>query len=99
MAACGLGGASVWAGGGARSGPARVRRAIMRGGARVERLTENMRPMVVTPDVSKFSVWLNARANCQVKRTAFKARVGSGLERRRRCGGEGGGGRERVERT
>eukprot|EP00964_Phaeocystis_antarctica_P024098 scaffold13486_cov55-Phaeocystis_antarctica.AAC.2 len=64
-----------------REGPA-----VKAGGARacVER-TENMAYMVVTLDVSKLSGWLNAVADCRVKRRAYDAERGVGWE----AGGRG----------
>ena len=38
--------------------------------ARAER-TENMKPISVTPDVSKLSDWLNADALCRVESRAY----------------------------
>ena len=75
QAARGLGGASVWAGGGARNGRARGQGETRGCGARVERTT-NMASMVVTLDVLlKFSGWLNADASCPAKGRAYE--VGS----------------------
>ena len=45
------------------------------GRPRVER-TPNIKRMVVTLEVSKFSGWLNAGAICRTERTAYDARVG-----------------------
>ena len=75
QAARGLGGASVWAGDGARNGRARGQGETRGCGARVERTT-NMASMVVTLDVLlKFSGWLNADASCPAKGRAYE--VGS----------------------
>ena len=49
------------------------------GRARAER-TQNMAAMVVTLDVSKLSGWLNADADCRVKRRACDARRGAARE-------------------
>eukprot|EP00964_Phaeocystis_antarctica_P028390 scaffold16009_cov32-Phaeocystis_antarctica.AAC.1 len=79
------------------------------GGARAER-TANMKPMVVTLDVSKLSDWLNTDAVCRVARRAYDAggmraerREGVGRPRRMRRAGEGPNGDRwggaRAERT
>ena len=53
--------------------------------ARAER-TWNMRPMLVTLDVSKLSGWLNAAAFCRVERRTHDAGRGAGREIRGRAG-------------
>ena len=87
-AACGAGGG--WegvggSGGGASSvqGGSQLRRVAGQGGACVER-TVNMSNMVVTLDVSKLSGWLNADADCRVKREAWE-RQQHGNKGGRRC--------------
>ena len=69
------GGGRAWAGGSARAAcTARGPGCEGWRGARVcgER-TKNMKPMVVTLDVSKLSGWLNADAPCRVERRACDA--------------------------
>ena len=86
-AACGLGRASVWASGGARSGRGRGSKKEIKwgaGGAREER-TQNMYSMVVTLDVSKLSGWLNADAPCPAKNEGIRCRRHAGWEERA-CG-------------
>ena len=73
--------------------------------------TWNMKPMLVTLDVSKLSGWLNASVPCRVKRRACdvgrgtaQEREGVGWRRRNRHPRGGpdsrlGGGRARAERT
>ena len=60
--------------------------------ARAER-TENMEVMLVTLDVSRLSGWLNAVADCRVKREAYYEDDMEGQE----TGGRGSGSPNNVQ--